>query len=102
MQTAHSPARNIFGLYELSGDGLVLYSRERHEDASLTAPNSHYIGKDLFRDVMPFRNNDDLRRHFRRFITGQRPVDTFLFDCFLESEVVRTKIFMTRARESNG
>ena len=89
---------NLFGLYELSDDGTVLYSRARSEEG-LREPAQDLIGQDFFRDIAPFENTDDLRRHFRRFITSDRPVDTFIFDCLIRSEVVRAKIYMTRAYE---
>jgi hypothetical protein len=88
----------VFGLYELSGDGTVLYSRRRGE-RGLDEPAAETIGRDYFHDVAGFANTGDLRRHFRRFLTDSRPSDTFVFDCLFETEVVRAKVFMTRAFE---
>ena len=90
----------VFGLYELSDKGTVLYSRPRGNDG-LHQPTPEIVGQDFFHDVVGCENKDDLRRHFRRFIGGDRPVDAFMFDCLFESEVVRTKIFMTRASETD-
>lgn len=90
----------VFGLYELSDEGMVLYSRSRGNDG-LRQPTPEMIGQDFFHDVIGFDNKEDLRRHFRQFIGGDRPVDAFLFDCLFDSEVVRTKIFMTRAFETD-
>jgi hypothetical protein len=90
----------VFGLYELSSDGTVLYSRSRTENG-LRAPTGEHIGQDFFRDVAGFENIDDLRRHFRRFITGDRPVDNFYFDCVSGSEIIHARVYMTRAFESD-
>ncbi len=90
----------VFGLYELSSDGTVLYSRSR-DGERLTDGNSGVIGRDFFREIAGFQNTDDLRRHFRRFVTEDRSVDTFVFDCLYETEVVRAKVFMTRAYEND-
>lgn len=90
----------VFGLYELSSDGTVLYSRMRDGDR-LTDGHTGTIGRDFFREIAGFQNTDDLRRHFRQFITEDRSVDTFVFDCLYESEVVRAKVFMTRAYEND-
>ncbi|HEX6125782.1 MAG TPA: hypothetical protein VFZ23_10470 [Pyrinomonadaceae bacterium] len=98
MQQDNGLSTNVFGLYELSGDGTVLYSRARNEEG-LREPAHDLVGQDFFRDIAPFENTDDLRRHFRRFITSDRPVDTFVFDCLIKSEVVRAKVHMTRAYE---
>ena len=89
---------DVFGLYELSSDGTVLYSRARREDV-LSEPASEAIGQDFFRDIARFENTGALRHHFRRFLSDGRPVDSFLFDCLFESEVVRAKVFLTRAYE---
>ena len=91
---------DLFGLYELSKEGTVLYSRARSE-SGLKDPTGDVIGRDFFREIAQFNNIDDLRRHFRSFLTGSQPVDTFLFDCLFETEVVRTKIFMARAYETD-
>lgn len=98
MQTASRSNADFFGLYELSGDGTVLYSRSR-DGAGLKQPTREVVGQDYFHDIARFENTEDLRRHFRRFLTDRRAVDTFLFDCLFETETVRAKVFMTRAYE---
>ena len=89
---------DVFGLYELSSDGTVLYSRARREDG-LKEPAPEVIGRDFFRDIARFENTGTLRHHFRRFLSDGRPVDSFLFDCLFDTEVVRAKVFLTRAYE---
>ena len=90
----------VFGLYELADDGTILYSRPRGNDG-LHQPKPEVVGQDFFRDIVGCQNKEDLRRHFRQFIRGDRSVDAFLFDCLFESQVIRTKIFMTRAYEAD-
>ena len=90
----------VFGLYELSDEGTILYSRPRGSDG-LRESISETVGRDFFRDIVGCDNREDLRSHFRRFLSGHRPVDAFLFDCLFERTVVRTKIFMTRAFEND-
>jgi hypothetical protein len=89
----------VFGLYELANDGTILYSRPRGNDG-LHQPKPEVVGQDFFRDIVGCKNREDFRRHFRQFIRGHRPVDAFLFDCLFESQVIRTKVFMTRAYET--
>jgi hypothetical protein len=91
----------VFGLYELSDDGTILYSRARAGN-QLREPSDDIVGRDFFGDIVQFQNANDLRGHFRRFIAGSRPADTFLFDCRYGSEVVKTKIFLTRAYETDN
>ena len=91
-------SKDVFGLYELADDGTILYSRLRTGE-ELKGPEHQIVGKDFFRDIARFENTDDLRRHFKSFIKGDRPADTFVFDCLFQTEVVRAKVFMTRAYE---
>jgi len=100
MQTENGVGSEVFGLYELTDDGTILYSRPRAADGLHDAEHG-VVGRDFFRDVFPCQNVDDLRRHFRRFIMEARPVDTFVFDGLFEEEIVRAKIFMTRAYEND-
>lgn len=100
MQTGTGVSGEVFGLYELSNDGTILYSRPRDRDG-LHEAEPRIVGQDFFRDIFPCQNTEDLRRHFRRFITSDRAVDTFVFDCMFEREIVRAKIFMTRAYEND-
>ena len=90
----------VFGLYELSDRGMILYSRSRGS-SGLNWPTTDAVGRDFFSDYVGCDNREDLRRHFQRFIAGSRPVDHFIFDCMFEREIVRTKVSMTRAFETD-
>lgn len=98
VQAGREPSVEPFGLYELSNDGTILYSRAR-AGYGLYEAESTVVGKDFFRDIFPCQNIGDLRRHFHRFIAGDQPVNTFVFECLFGEEVVRAKVFMTRAFE---
>jgi hypothetical protein len=100
METVSSTKAGVFGLYELSNDGTVLYSRNRRDNQSIDAGDP-VVGRDFFYEIFNCKNMEDLRRHFRRFITGDRSADSFIFDCFFEREVIRAKINMTRAYEND-
>jgi hypothetical protein len=100
MQGVREINTDVFGLYELAVDGTILHSRPRTGEF-LRDPKTDVIGQDFFHDIFTFQNTEDLRRHFRRFVSGDRPVDAFLFDCLDGSEIVRTKVFMTKAFESD-
>lgn len=98
MEGTSAKDAEVFGLYELAGDGTVLYSRAQTRNG-LGDPGRDTVGQDFFHDIARFQNINDLRSHFRRFISGGRPADTFMFDCLYETEVVKAKVFMTRAYE---
>lgn len=100
MEAINGMNADVFGLYELSKDGTILYSRARR-DSVLGNAEDAVIGRDFFREIFQCQNIEDLRTHFRRFITGDRSVDSFVFDCFFEREVIRAKVFMTRAFEND-
>lgn len=88
-----------FGLYELSGDGTVLYSRAAR--LNFDGGEQHdIIGRDFFRDVAQFENKEDLRYHFRKFFVSSRSADSFGFECEFGEGSVQTKITMTRGHET--
>ena len=91
---------DVFGLFELDDDGNVLYSRPRL-DGQLGHGSNEMIGRNFFQEVATFENREELRRHFRRFVTGAEPADVFTFDCFYGNETVKAKVSMIRARESD-
>lgn len=95
-----TPGTEVFGLYELAKDGTVLYSLPRAADGRHD-PENAVVGRDFFSDIFPCRNIDELRRHFKRFVTGESPVDTFVFDGLFEQGRVRAKVFLTRAYETD-
>lgn len=88
-----------FGLYELSGDGTVLYSRAVRSNYDGGEPHD-IIGRDFFREVAQFQNKEDLRHHFRSFLVSSRSADCFGFECEYGEGSVRTKITMTRGHET--
>jgi hypothetical protein len=83
----------LLGIFELDEQGVVRYSRGgrfvRDSDRTM-------VGDDFF-EVAPFENREDLKKHFRRFVTSQDAADTFPFDCYIDDSVIHTKISMTRA-----
>ncbi|MBA3351832.1 MAG: hypothetical protein H0U23_05300 [Blastocatellia bacterium] len=100
MQGVDGITGDVFGLYELATDGTVLYSRPRAGEV-LHEPTQVMVGRDFFREVALFENKEDLRHHFRRFLHGDESVNAFTFDCFYGADVVKAKIFMTRAYKTN-
>lgn len=100
MQMEEKANGQVFGLYELSNDGTILYSRSRTENG-LRQPSAEFIGRDFFRDIARCENIEDLRRHFRGFIFSDRPVDNFDFVYVEGSEAIPAKVFLTRAHETD-
>jgi len=92
---------DIVGWFELDHHGTVLYYRPLN---GIALGNSvpQLVGKDFFGEVMEGHNSEPLRRHFRSFVTSERPVENFVFDHFHENETVKTKVSMTRGHESDS
>lgn len=92
-------SEGTIGLFELSNDGTVLYSRAARRDS---AAEHDIVGRDFFREVAQFANTEDLRHHFRSFLTSARPADSFGFECLYREKSVKTKITMTRGHETDS
>lgn len=101
MKAIKAKVPHIFGLFEIDDAGTVLYARRRIND-ELSEADPQIAGRDFFNEVAGFHNTGELRHHFRRFIVSGRPVDSFVFNCLYDTETVQTRIFMTRAHESDS
>jgi hypothetical protein len=93
--------KDLIGLFELDQSGTVLYRRPVKPEACLDFTDPQVTGKDFFNDVAAIENADDLKRHFKRFVSSDRSVDNFIFDCLCSNETVKTRVSMTRASESD-
>ncbi|HYJ90021.1 MAG TPA: hypothetical protein VEV84_01820 [Pyrinomonadaceae bacterium] len=87
-----------FGFFELDDRGIVRYSRARTD---AVGGDSSLIGQNFF-ELAGFENRKDLRRHFRRFIESEQAADIFTFDCFFNQAIVRAKVTMTRAFQTEA
>lgn len=93
--------KDLSGWFELDHHGTVLYCRPVNgNDLGFSEP--HLVGKDFFGDVMDGSVVEPLRRHFRSFVTSERPVENFVVDCIYDDETVKTKVYMTRGHESDS
>ena len=86
-----------FGFFELDDDGNVRYSRTRSGE---TDQGASLVGQNFF-ELAGFANCDDLRRHFRRFVENDHAAESFVFDCFFDEAVARTKVTLTRAFQTD-
>lgn len=93
-----TPPMDLYGLYELSATGTILYSRVRHDD-ELVNSNPRLVGQNFFEEVARFENVEDFRRLFNRFISRRQQAENFTFDCFFEGGVARVKVMMLRVYE---
>jgi hypothetical protein len=89
------------GWYELDRRGTVLYCRPL-KGSGLGNSLPEFVGKDFFDDVMGKDNSESLRRHFRSFVTSERPVESVIFDCAYNDEMIKTRVNMTRGHESDS
>jgi hypothetical protein len=88
-------SNEIFGLFELDDAGNVRYSRS-HTGGDLRS----MIGQNFF-ELFDTENGHGLRRHFRRFIESHEAANSFTFDCQYNEAVVRAKVVMTRAFQTD-
>lgn len=92
-------AGNSSGLFELSNDGIVLYSRFRRDNQLLNA-DADLVGHNFFEEIAVFENAGDLHRIFTNFIKSNKFTDNFVFDCRFAEETVRVRVMMVRAFEN--
>lgn len=91
----------LFGLYELDTAGTILYRRPYEGNIALAADHS-VVGENFFEALEVSENGNLVRNHLKNFISSRRSVDSFIFDGFDETALVKTKILMTRGHETQG
>ena len=83
-------------LFQLTDAGTILYCRN-------TPPSKHdltkLVGRNLFEEIAPFENTEELRRHFNRFIKNDFSTENFSFTCRVKNRNIRTKIMLVRISE---
>ena len=89
---------SILGFYELDEAGVVRYSSGL---SSGGADQSPAVGQDFF-ECAAFRNRDELKRLFKRFLDSRDAADSFPFDCLLDNSSLHTKVTLTRAYQTES
>lgn len=87
---------DVLGFFELDPSGIVRFSSTIGANPSYGENCGAAVGENFF-DSAGFRNRDELRRHFRRFVESRDAADSFVFDCCLGNSVIHTKVTLTRA-----
>jgi hypothetical protein len=85
----------VLGFFELDDSGTVRYSSTVGAPAADVSCAS-LIGQNFFESA-GFRNRDELRRMFRRFVESRDAADSFAFDCCFDASIIHTKVTLTRA-----
>jgi hypothetical protein len=88
----------VSGIFELDGDGTVLYSRfkSRSQLADLT---NHLNGQNFFEDFFKFENAEDFQHKFKYFVSSHQFTDNFIFDCQTTGKTVPVRVMLLRASE---
>jgi hypothetical protein len=89
----------VLGFFELDHSGTVRYSSTTGMTVGDDSADP-IIGQNFFESA-GFRNRDELRRLFRRFVNSRDAADSFAFDCSLDGSVNHTKVTLTRAFQTD-
>lgn len=100
MNTVQSVQPEIFGLFELSDEGTVLYSRADAPRAAERSPEN--VGRNFFDEVAPFENTEEFRRCLNRFIQGNYPSESFNFNCQINNQNIPAKVMLVRIIERSN
>jgi hypothetical protein len=98
MKNTQDKYLQLFGLFELDDAGTILYSRPGENGGQQDGHS--VVGKNFFDELGGIDNDDLLRRHFRKFLESNRPVDSFIFDGVFSETPVRAKVLMARGYEA--
>jgi hypothetical protein len=97
MNTVQNTQPEVFGLFELSDEGTVLYSRAATPRSTERLPET--VGRNFFDEVAPFENTEEFRRYLNRFIRGNFPSESFNFTCQINNQNIPAKVMLVRIIE---
>ena len=97
MNTFQNPEPEVFGLFELSDDGTVLYSKTA--DPNLSKKLEQAVGLNFFDEAAPFENREEFRGYLKRFIMSGYPSESFNFTCQKENQIIPAKVMLVRITE---
>jgi hypothetical protein len=95
MEVSELSPESVLGFFELDDSGTVRFSSTVGVPAADINCTS-LIGQNFFESA-GFRNRDELRRMFRRFVDSRDAADSFAFDCCFDNSIIHTKVTLTRA-----
>lgn len=90
---------DLYGLYDLGGDGTILYS---HDGACRPSSRPELVGRNFFDDVTGFDNMPDFRLQFYTFVRSRKAVGSFTLDLDTANARCKTKVYMARAFENDN
>ena len=93
-------AQDLYGLYEITKAGKILYSRVRQRNALLNL-QPEKVGKNLFEDVLLFDNALTFRRKVENFWDAMENTQTFTFNSQTSNRNLPIKVLLIRVNQSN-
>lgn len=91
----------VFGLFELSDEGTILYSRS-DSGAGSNNPSPQLTGRNFYDEAAPFENTDEFRHYVTRFIRSNYPSEIFNFNCRIKNQDIPAKIKLVRIIERSS
>ncbi|PYS69327.1 MAG: hypothetical protein DMF69_17350 [Acidobacteria bacterium] len=98
MATTTINQQDLFGLFELDEDGVVLYSRMEEQGAKTTT-QTKWIGTNFFEVVGAFDTKDQIRAQITSFARSSTAAASFQASFKGESEYFPVKILLARIRD---
>ncbi len=95
-----SYSQNLYGLYEITPTGEILYSRIRKNNALINLQPEN-VGKNLFDEVLLFDNSAAFRRCVEDFWSGAENMQSFVFDSRFSKSRLPMKILLIRVDRTN-
>ena len=95
-----SYSQNLYGLYEITPTGEILYSRIRKNNALINLQPEN-VGKNLFDEVLLFDNSAAFRRRIEDFWSGAENMQSFVFDSRFSKSRLPMKILLIRVDRTN-
>ena len=98
MSTSQLTWQKLLGLFELDGNGTVLYHR-MDSDGEPDGTSLEMAGHNFYDQVASFKNVEAFRRCVTEFTSGAKSADSFDFDCEYEDSDHSVRVLLARICE---
>ena len=88
-------------LLELTDAGTILYCRNNLTQ-QLNETAAEVVGRNLFEEVAPFENIEELRLKLNRFVKSNDPVQKFTISCQIKEQIIPAKVMFVRVSNQSG
>ncbi len=100
MQALSDTKPNLYGVFEISDEGTILYSRRKNDADKFSFESlPQIVGRNFFSEIAEFENVEEFRLCVKRFVKSDSPSKSFIFNCRINGLDLPVRILLVRVTD---